>query len=103
MAEATRWVRAVSAPADPPTCLPLTSPALTGASNIYVPVTGSNKAQALRHVVGEAPDEHLYPVRRRYVTPAEWDTPGRDVTLDEVERWCVSCCTHYPHVPVDAA
>jgi hypothetical protein len=50
-----------------------------------------------------APDEHLYPVRRRYVTPAEWDTPGRDVTLDEVERWCFSCCTSYPHVPVDAA
>ena len=62
LAEATRWVRAVSAPADPPTCLTLTSPALTGASNIYVPVTGSNKAQALRHVVGEAPDEHLYPL-----------------------------------------
>jgi hypothetical protein len=50
-----------------------------------------------------APDEHLYPVHRRYVTPAEWDTPGRDVTLDEVERWCFSCCTSYPHVPVDAA
>jgi 6-phosphogluconolactonase/glucosamine-6-phosphate isomerase/deaminase len=26
--------------------------------------TGSNKAQALRHVVGEAPDEHLYPAAR---------------------------------------
>ena len=36
-----------------------------------------------------------------YVTPAEWDAPGRVVTLDEVEQWCFSCCTHYPHVLVD--
>ena len=36
-------------------------------------------------------------MRRRYVTPAEWDTPARDVTLDQVELWCFSCCTHYPH------
>ena len=46
-----------------------------------------------------APDEQLYPVRRRYVTPAEWDTPARDVTLDQIEQWCFSCCTHYPHEP----
>lgn len=39
----------------------------------------------------------LYAVHRRYVTPAAWDTAGRDVTLDDVERWCYSCCTHYPH------
>jgi hypothetical protein len=44
-----------------------------------------------------APGERLYAVHRRYVTPAEWDTPGRDVTLDETEHWCFSCCTHYPH------
>ena len=42
----------------------LTWPALTGASNTYVLVTGSNKAQALRHVVSDAPDEHLYPAAR---------------------------------------
>ena len=64
LAESTRWVRAVSVPADPPTRLTLTWPALTGASNIYVLVTGSNKSQALRHVVGDAPDEHLYPAAR---------------------------------------
>jgi hypothetical protein len=45
----------------------------------------------------------LYPVHRRYVTPAAWDTPGRDVTLDDVERWCYSCCTHYPHEPAGPA
>lgn len=64
LTESTRWVRAVSAPADPPTRLTLTWPALTGASNTYVLVIGSNKAQALRHVVSDAPDEHLYPAAR---------------------------------------
>jgi len=48
-------------------------------------------------------DEVLYAVQRRYVTPPAWDTPGRDVLLDEVEHWCYPCCTHYPHEPVDAA
>ena len=64
LAESTRWVSAVSAPADPPTRLTLTWPALTAASNIYVLVSGSNKAQALRHVVGDAPDDQLYPAAR---------------------------------------
>jgi hypothetical protein len=48
-----------------------------------------------------APDEALYRVRRQYVTPAAWDVPAREVTLDEVEWWCFSCCTHYPHQPAD--
>jgi len=48
-----------------------------------------------------ATNEVLSPVRRRYVTPAEWDTPGRDVLLDDVELWCFSCCTHYPHEPAE--
>jgi hypothetical protein len=47
-----------------------------------------------------APEDELFAVRRQYVTPAEWDTPAREVTLDEVEHWCYSCCTHYPHVEV---
>ena len=44
----------------------------------------------------------LYAVHRQYVTPAAWDTPGREVTLDDVERWCFPCRTHYPHVPVES-
>jgi hypothetical protein len=48
-----------------------------------------------------AEESELYAVHRQYVTPAEWDTPGREVTLDEVERWCYSCLTHYPHVLVE--
>jgi hypothetical protein len=48
-----------------------------------------------------ADDAVLYAVRRMYVTPADWDTEAREVTLDAVEHWCFSCCTHYPHQPVD--
>jgi hypothetical protein len=36
-------------------------------------------------------DEELDPVRRVYVLP-------EPKTLDEVEWWCVSCQTQYPHV-----
>jgi hypothetical protein len=46
-------------------------------------------------------DEDVVAVHRRYVTPDDWDTPGRDVVLDEIERWCVACLTHYPHVIVE--
>ena len=48
-----------------------------------------------------AVEGQLYAVHRRYVTPAEWDTPARDVTLPDVEQWCFSCCTHYPHELAD--
>lgn len=48
-----------------------------------------------------ADEPELFAVHRRYVTLPDWDTPGRDVTLDEVEHWCYPCLTHYPHVPVD--
>ncbi len=50
-----------------------------------------------------ARDDRLYPVRRQYITPAAWDTPERQLTLDEIEHWCFSCCTHYPHQPADPA
>jgi hypothetical protein len=36
-------------------------------------------------------------VRRHYVTPESWDTPGRVEVVDEVEHWCLPCRTHYPH------
>lgn len=41
----------------------------------------------------------VFAVHRMYVTPADWDTEGREVVVDEVERWCVPCCTMYPHRP----
>jgi hypothetical protein len=36
-------------------------------------------------------------VRRVYVTPEAWDTEGKAEVVDEVERWCFPCRTHYPH------
>lgn len=42
----------------------------------------------------------LVEVHRVYVVPEAWDTPGSEKTLTEVERWCFSCRTHYPHQEV---
>ena len=33
--------------------------------------------------------------------PSEGRDRGGEVTLDDVERWCYSCLTHYPHVLVE--
>ena len=41
-------------------------------------------------------DEDVVLVRRLYVTPESWDTPGQ-VTEGDEERWCFVCRTHYPH------
>jgi hypothetical protein len=43
------------------------------------------------------------PAPRHYVTPERWDTPGSVQVVDEVERWCFACRTHYPHEGVDAS
>ena len=59
--ENTRWVVAVKAPSKPAQRLTLTLPAITGASNIYFLVTGSNKAEALHHVLTGSPDPTNYP------------------------------------------
>ncbi len=47
-----------------------------------------------------AATEDLAAVHRVYVTPEAWDTEGRAEVLDEVERWCFPCRTHYPHQEV---
>jgi hypothetical protein len=70
------------------------TPVTVGVSVDDVPVTSTCDSCG-------AEEHELYAVHRQYVTPAEWDTPGREVTLDEVERWCYSCLTHYPHVLVE--
>lgn len=59
--ETRRWVVAVKVPAEPPLRLTLTLPALTQASHVYFLVTGSNKAQALHHVLYGLPDPKNYP------------------------------------------
>ena len=59
--ETTRWVVAVEAPTEPSLRLTLTLPILTQAANVYFLVTGSNKAQALHHVLAAPPDPKNYP------------------------------------------
>lgn len=48
-------------------------------------------------------DAELEAVHRVYVTPAAWDTEEKVEVLDDVERWCFPCRTHYPHQEVGAA
>jgi 6-phosphogluconolactonase len=73
--ETKRWVVAVKAPAEPRLRLTLTLPALTDAANIYFLVAGSNKAQALHHVLNGPPDPKDYPasgVRLAHGTVIWW-------------------------------
>ncbi|HUP87370.1 MAG TPA: hypothetical protein VM143_17080 [Acidimicrobiales bacterium] len=46
-------------------------------------------------------DSEVAPVKRMYVVPESWDQHGSSTTMDEVERWCWSCRTQYPHVEVE--
>jgi hypothetical protein len=39
-------------------------------------------------------------VRRIYLTPATRDIEAAEQILDDIERWCISCCTQYPCQPV---
>ena len=61
LAEATRWVLAVTAPADPPVRLTLTFPLLNRAANAYFLVTGSNKAPALHQILRGTADPNTCP------------------------------------------
>ena len=46
-----------------------------------------------------ADDDALAPVHRKYVTAADWDREGSERVLDDIEHWCFSCLTQYPHEP----
>jgi 6-phosphogluconolactonase len=61
LAETTRWVMAVTAPADPPVRLTLTFTALNRAANAYFLVTGSNKARALHDILTGPADPNMCP------------------------------------------
>ena len=61
LAEATRWVTAVTAPADPPVRLTLTFAALNQAAHAYFLVTGSNKARALHDILTGTADPNACP------------------------------------------
>lgn len=42
------------------------------------------------------------PVHRMYVVPESWDTERSETVLPDVERWCFSCRSMYPHQPAGA-
>jgi hypothetical protein len=42
-------------------------------------------------------DDELVEVRRIYVVPESWDQPGSVTPTDDIELWCFSCRTQYPH------
>lgn len=46
-------------------------------------------------------DDDLAPVTRLYVVPETWDQPGSVTPTNEVELWCFSCRTQYPHEDVE--
>ena len=48
----------------------------------------------------DEPEADLRAVHRVYVTPEAWDTEGKVEVVDEVERWCFACRSHYPHQEV---
>ncbi len=48
-------------------------------------------------------DDDLVAVRRLYVVPETWDQPGSVTPATEVELWCFSCRTQYPHEGIEQA
>ena len=59
--EPRRWVRAVVAPADPPSRLTLTLPVLSQAANVYFLVSGAGKSGALRAALDDTTDPNTCP------------------------------------------
>jgi hypothetical protein len=45
----------------------------------------------------DEPDADVLAVHRVYVTPAAWDAEERIDVVEDVERWCPSCRSTYPH------
>ncbi len=49
----------------------------------------------------EASEADLVPVRRVYLEIDEWgEQEPKATVVDEVERWCASCRSIYPHEDV---
>ncbi|MCC7418515.1 MAG: 6-phosphogluconolactonase [Acidobacteria bacterium] len=61
LAETTRWVLAVTAPAEPPERLTLTLPMLNRAASVYFLVAGTQKARALGRVLSGTADPRACP------------------------------------------
>jgi 6-phosphogluconolactonase len=59
--ERTRWVVAVTAPAEPPRRLTMTFPALARSVHAHFLVNGADKARVLDHVLSGSADPTVYP------------------------------------------
>jgi len=46
-------------------------------------------------------DDELVAVHRVYVTPESWETQRSSTTVEDVERWCFSCRSMYPHEVIE--
>ena len=42
-------------------------------------------------------EPELLAVHRVYVVPETWEREAGETVVNDVEHWCVSCCTQYPH------
>jgi 6-phosphogluconolactonase len=88
LTESTRWARAVTAPADPPSRVTLTFVVLNRAANAYFLVTGSDKARALHQILAGTADPNTVPaagLRLASGTLIWWvdrDAAGRPVAPD---------------------
>src|SRR4051812_6600874 len=84
-------------PIEEPPCRP--APQWLPADLLRIPITFGPMSGDTCESCGRD-DDDLVRVRRVYVTPEAWDTEGRTEVQAEIEAWCFSCRTHYPHQEV---
>ena len=65
---------------------------------MYGPVPVSDQPGVCQNCARE--DDDLESVRRLYVVPESWDQAGSVTMAEDVELWCFSCRTQYPHEEV---
>jgi hypothetical protein len=46
-------------------------------------------------------EDELTIVHRLYTTPGSWESPAAVQRVEETERWCFACLSHYPHDRVE--
>jgi 6-phosphogluconolactonase len=104
--ERQRWVRAITAPATPPSRLTLTLPVFSQSAQVYFLVTGADKSRALHAVLDASVDPKTYPAAA--VRPAggqvTWwaDTPAAGTGRDhDIHKGAVEGTDKDPIVPIE--